>query len=216
MSEFFPAIPIGIVLAFTIGPVFFTVLETSISKGVKAAIFVDIGVVLSDVLFFVIAFFSTNSLLKSIEENTDSWYFLGGVLLVAYAGVSLIKIIQEKNSPENKEGALIENSPNLLKMVLKGFLLNIINVVVLFYWVGIILYFGPQLEMNESKIYLFFIIIISTYFTIDLGKIYLAQQLKKRLTDIVIKTIKIVVNSFIVICGLFLIFKGDCIKKPSG
>ena len=208
MSEFFPAIPIGIVLAFTIGPVFFTVLETSISKGVKAAIFVDIRVVLSDVLFFVIAFFSTNSLLKSIEENTDSWYFLGGVLFVAYAGVSLIKIIQEKNSPENKEGALIENSPNLLKMVLKGFLLNIINVVVLFYWVGIILYFGPQLEMNESKIYLFFIIIISTYFTIDLGKIYLAQQLKKRLTDIVIKTIKIVVNSFIVICGLFLIFKG--------
>ena len=208
MSEFLPAIPIGIVLAFTIGPVFFTVLETSISKGVKAAIFVDIGVVLSDVLFFVIAFFSTNSLLKSIEENTDSWYFLGGVLLVAYAGVSLIKIIQEKNSPENKKGALIENSPNLLKMVLKGFLLNIINVVVLFYWVGIILYFGPQLEMNESKIYLFFIIIISTYFTIDLGKIYLAQQLKKRLTDIVIKTIKIVVNSFIVICGLFLIFKG--------
>ena len=208
MSEFLPAIPIGIVLAFTIGPVFFTVLETSISKGVKAAIFVDIGVVLSDVLFFVIAFFSTNSLLKSIEENTDSWYFLGGVLLVAYAAVSLIKIIQEKNSPENKKGALIENSPNLLKMVLKGFLLNIINVVVLFYWVGIILYFGPQLEMNESKIYLFFIIIISTYFTIDLGKIYLAQQLKKRLTDIVIKTIKIVVNSFIVICGLFLIFKG--------
>ena len=208
MSEFLPAIPIGIVLAFTIGPVFFTVLETSISKGVKAAIFVDIGVVLSDVLFFVIAFFSTNSILKSIEENKDSWYFLGGVLLVAYAGVSLIKIIQEKNSPENKEGALIENSPNLLKMVLKGFLLNIINVVVLFYWVGIILYFGPQLEMNESKIYLFFIIIISTYFTIDLGKIYLAQQLKKRLTDIVIKTIKIVVNSFIVICGLFLIFKG--------
>ena len=208
MSEFLPAIPIGIVLAFTIGPVFFTVLETSISKGVTAAIFVDIGVVLSDVMFFIIAFFSTNSLLNSIEENTDSWYFLGGVLLVAYAGVSLIKIIQEKNNPENKEGALIENSPNLLKMVVKGFLLNIINVVVLFYWVGIILYFGPQLEMNESKIYLFFIIIISTYFTIDLGKIYLAQQLKKKLTDIVIKTIKIVVNSFIVICGLFLIFKG--------
>lgn len=208
MSEFLPAIPIGIVLAFTIGPVFFTVLETSISKGIKAAIFVDIGVVLSDVMFFIIAFFSTNSLLNSIEENTDSWYFLGGVLLVAYAGVSLIKIVQEKNNPENKEGALIENSPNLLKMVVKGFLLNIINVVVLFYWVGIILYFGPQLEMNESKIYLFFIIIISTYFTIDLGKIYLAQQLKKKLTDIVIKTIKIVVNSFIVICGLFLIFKG--------
>jgi threonine/homoserine/homoserine lactone efflux protein len=208
MSDFFPAIPIGILLSFTIGPVFFTVLETSISKGVKAAIFVNIGVVLSDVVFFVIAFFSTNSLLNSIKENTDSWYFLGGVLLVAYAGVSLIKIIQEKNNPENKEGAEIESSPNLLKMIVKGFLLNIINVVVLFYWVGIILYFGPQLEMDESRIYFFFLVIIVTYFTIDLGKIYLAQQLKKKLTDLVVKTIKIVVNSFIVICGLFLIFKG--------
>ena len=88
MNEFLPAIPIGIVLAFTIGPVFFTVLETSISKGVKAAIFVDIGVVLSDIVFFVIAFFSTNSLLNSIQENRSSWYFLGGVLLACYAGVS--------------------------------------------------------------------------------------------------------------------------------
>jgi|TARA_B110000438_G_scaffold83782_1_gene83417 threonine/homoserine/homoserine lactone efflux protein len=207
MNEFLPAIPIGIVLAFTIGPVFFTVLETSISKGVKAAIFVDIGVVLSDVVFFIIAFFSTNSLLNSIKENTGSWYFLGGVLLVAYAGISLIKIIQEKNNPENKQGAEIESSPNLVKMVVKGFLLNIINVVVLFYWVGIILYFGPQLDMDESKIYFFFLLIIATYFSIDLGKIYLAQQLKKQLTDVVIKTIKIVVNSFIVICGMFLIFK---------
>ena len=179
MSDFFPAIPIGILLSFTIGPVFFTVLETSISKGVKAAVFVDIGVVLSDVVFFVIAFFSTNSLLNSIKENTGSWYFLGGVLLVAYAGVSLIKIIQEKNNPENKEGAEIESSPNFFKMVVKGFLLNIINVVVLFYWVGIILYFGPQLDMDESRIYFFFLVIIATYFTIDLGKIYLAQQLKK-------------------------------------
>ena len=208
MNEFLPAIPIGIVLAFTIGPVFFTVLETSISKGVKAAIFVDIRVVLSDIVFFVIAFFSTNSLLNSIQENRSSWYFLGGVLLACYAGVSLIKIVQEKNRPENKDGAKMAYSPNLFKMVIKGFLLNIINVVVLFYWVGIILYFGPQLEMDKSKIYFFFLVIITTYFSIDLGKIYLAQQLKKKLTDVVIKTIKIVINTFIVICGLFLIFKG--------
>ena len=207
MNEFLPAIPIGIVLAFTIGPVFFTVLETSISKGVKAAIFVDIGVVLSDVVFFIIAFFSTNSLLNSIKENTGSWYFLGGVLLVAYAGISLIKIIQEKNNPENKQGAEIESSPNLVKMVVKGFLLNIINVVVLFYWVGIILYFGPQLDMDESKIYFFFLLIIATYFSIDFPKIYLPQNKKKQLTDVLIKKKKFVFISFIVFFVFFLIFK---------
>ena len=208
MIDFIPAIPIGIILSFTIGPVFFTVLETSISKGIKAAIFLDIGVVISDLVFFVIAFFGTSSLLSSIEENTNSWYFLGGVLLGAYGGASFIKILQEKNKKEDKKGASLDDAPNFLKLATKGFLLNIINVVVLFYWVGIILYFGPQLEMEKHKIILFFTVIITTYFTIDLGKIYLAQQLKTRLTDNVIKAIKIIVNLFIVICGLFLLFKG--------
>ncbi len=208
MIDFIPAIPIGILLSFTIGPVFFTVIETSISKGTKAAIFLDIGVVISDVVFFAIAFFGTTSLLNSIEENTSSWYFLGGVLLATYGGASLIKILQEKNKKEDKEGAALDDAPNFLRLAIKGFLLNIINVVVLFYWVGIILYFGPQLEMEKHKIVLFFVVIVGTYFSVDLAKIYLAQQLKNRLTDNVVKGIKIIVNLFIVVCGLFLLYKG--------
>ncbi len=208
MIDFIPAIPIGIILSFTIGPVFFTVIETSISKGIKAAIFLDIGVVISDVVFFAIAFFGTTSLLNSIEENTSAWYFLGGVLLATYGAVSLIKILQEKNKKENKEGVTLDDAPNFIRLAIKGFLLNIINVVVLFYWVGIILYFGPQLEMEKHKIALFFVVIVSTYFSVDLAKIYLAQQLKNKLTDNVIKGIKIIVNLFIVVCGLFLLYKG--------
>ena len=208
MIDFIPAIPIGILLSFTIGPVFFTVIETSISKGTKAAIFLDIGVVISDVAFFAIAFFGTTSLLNSIEENTSSWYFLGGVLLATYGGASLIKILQEKNKKEDKEGAALDDAPNFLRLAIKGFLLNIINVVVLFYWVGIILYFGPQLDMEKHRIVLFFIVIVGTYFSVDLAKIYLAQQLKNRLTDNVVKGIKIIVNLFIVVCGLFLLYKG--------
>jgi len=208
MTDFIPAIPIGILLSFTIGPVFFTVIETSISKGTKAAVFLDIGVVISDAVFFAIAFFGTTSLLNSIEENTSSWYFLGGVLLATYGGVSLIKILQEKNKKEDKEGAALDDTPNFLRLAIKGFLLNIINVVVLFYWVGIILYFGPQLDMEKHRIVLFFIVIVGTYFSVDLAKIYLAQQLKNRLTDNVVKGIKIIVNLFIVVCGLFLLYKG--------
>ena len=52
ISEFIPAILLGIVLSFTIGPVFFTILEISVSKGFKAAVFFNIGVVFSEVVFF--------------------------------------------------------------------------------------------------------------------------------------------------------------------
>ena len=62
--------------------------------------------------------------------------------------------------------------------------------------------------MEKHKIVLFFVVIVGTYFSVDLAKIYLAQQLKNRLTDNVVKGIKIIVNLFIVVCGLFLLYKG--------
>ena len=206
MSEFLPAIPIGILLSFTIGPVFFSVLETSISKGVKAAIFVDLGVALSDVVFFGKAYLSTNSLFSSIQEN-PSWYLLGGVLLTFYAGVSLIRI-RQGNSPSAKLSSDKEEELNFFTLALKGFLLNIINFSVLFFWVGVVIVFGPKLEMSQTKIIIFFSVILFTYLTVDMGKIYLAQQLKAKLTKRVIMQIKQGVNFFILICGVVLVVKG--------
>ena len=86
MTDFLPAIFLGIILSFTIGPVFFTILEISVSKGFKAAVFFNIGVVFSEIVFFAIAYASTSSLLESIQEN-PSWKVLGGVLLSFYAQV---------------------------------------------------------------------------------------------------------------------------------
>ena len=64
MTDFLPAIFLGIILSFTIGPVFFTILEISVSKGFKAAVFFNIGVVFSEIVFFAIAYASTSSLTR--------------------------------------------------------------------------------------------------------------------------------------------------------
>ena len=129
ISDFFPAIFLGIILSFTIGPVFFTILEVSVSKGFKAAVFFYIGVVFSEIVFFAIAYASTSSLLESIQDN-PSWKVLGGVLLSFYAGITLLGMYQNK---EEKEYMIDSEtvSPNLLKNLIKGFLLNIINFAVL-------------------------------------------------------------------------------------
>jgi hypothetical protein len=55
---------------------------------------------------------------------------------------------------------------------------------------------------------MFFLVIVGTYFSIDLGKIYLAQQLKSSLTKDIIVKIKLAVNTIILIIGIVLIFKG--------
>ena len=207
MTDFLPAIFLGIILAFTIGPVFFTILEISVSKGFKAAVFLNIGVVFSEIVFFAIAYASTSSLLESIQEN-PSWKILGGVLLSFYAGITLLGIYQNKTEEGLYSVDPGYESPNLIKNMVRGFLLNIINFAVLVFWILIVANYGPGFQDTEYKMFLFFLTIVGTYFSIDLGKIYLAQQLKSSLTRAVITKIKIVVNSVILIIGIVLIFKG--------
>ena len=207
MTDFLPAIFLGIILAFTIGPVFFTILEISVSKGFRAAVFFNIGVVFSEIVFFAIAYASTSSLLESIQEN-PSWKILGGVLLSFYAGITLLGIYQNKTEEGLYSIDPGSESPNLIKNMVRGFLLNIINFAVLVFWILIVANYGPGFQDTEYKMFLFFLTIVGTYFSIDLGKIYLAQQLKSSLTRAVITKIKIVVNSVILIIGIVLIFKG--------
>ena len=207
MTDFLPAIFLGIILAFTIGPVFFTILEISVSKGFRAAVFFNIGVVFSEIVFFAIAYASTSSLLQSIQEN-PSWKILGGVLLSFYAGITLLGIYQNKTEEGPYSVDPGSESPNLIKNMVRGFLLNIINFAVLVFWILIVANYGPGFQDTEYKMFLFFLTIVGTYFSIDLGKIYLAQQLKSSLTRAVITKIKIVVNSVILIIGIVLIFKG--------
>ena len=53
----FNGIIFGVLLSFLIGPVFFVLLETSIKKGLVQAIFLDIGVLLSDILYLLASFY---------------------------------------------------------------------------------------------------------------------------------------------------------------
>ena len=207
MTDFLPAIFLGIILSFTIGPVFFTILEISVSKGFKAAVFFNIGVVFSEIVFFAIAYASTSSLLESIQEN-PSWKVLGGVLLSFYAGITLLGMYQNKYDVDHYSFNPKSESPNVIKNMIRGFLLNIINFAVLVFWILVVANYGPGFQDTDYKMVMFFLAIVGTYFSIDLGKIYLAQQLKNYLTKEIIVKIKLAVNVIILIIGLVLIFKG--------
>ena len=93
------AIPLGFFLAFMIGPVFFMLIETSITKGFRAAMVFDLGVICGDLVFILIAYFSTNQLLEKLKDD-PSLFFLGGTIMLSYGIISFIK---QKNSFKNKE-----------------------------------------------------------------------------------------------------------------
>ena len=202
--DFKNAFLIGFFMAFMIGPVFFMLIQTSILKGVRAAISFDIGVILGDVSFILIAYYGSKSLLEKIKDD-PRLFFIGGLVLIIYG---LITYLDKGTKKEEVSDINVPVNNNYLKLLLKGFFLNFINVGVLAFWLGIVLVIGPTLKMNETYIFWYFGTIVTAYFLTDLGKILLAKQLKNKMTPQVTYRFKKIMGIILIICGVFLMLQG--------
>lgn len=200
-------IPLGIFLSFLIGPVFFVLLETSVFKGFRAALVLDLGVVSADIIFIGIAYFSSYRLIQRIQDDPSIFIF-GGVLMISYG---LISYIQLKKAVKEKDTDVVVVEfikKNYFNLFLKGFLLNSINVGVLLFWFLILITIGPKLDLEPSKMAVFFSTVIVTYLLVDIGKILLAKQLRHKLTPEIIIKIKKTISLLLIVFGLTIMFQG--------
>ena len=206
IEDIITGIPLGIFLSFLVGPVFFVLLETSAVKGFRAAFVFDLGVVLADVLFIAVAYFSSYRLIQTIK-NDPAIFIFGGILMLTYGIISFIKLKKvSKNIDEVPLDELIKK--NYLSLFIKGFLLNFINVGVLLFWFMILITIGPKLELETSRMVVFFSAVLLTYLLVDVGKILLAKQLRSQMTPTNILKIKKVISILLVVFGLVLMFQG--------
>lgn len=200
------AIPFGIILAFTIGPVFFVLLETSATKGFTSALIFDLGVIFADVVFIALAFFSTNKLVEKIKDDPNFLIF-GGVLLVAYGAISFIKTSKSFRSIVREHHRIELPKKDYGKLFVKGFLLNFINIGVLLGWLGFIV-IGTSLTTSKNGVIVFISTMLITYFITDLIKIAAAKRLKSKLTPRRIFKTKKIVALVILGFGIVLLTQG--------
>ena len=169
----------------------------------------DAGVVFADLVFILIAYFSTNQILERLKDDPALFIF-GGIVMLSFGIISYVK---EKKDFKRKLKEELDDDDNIPKnnyvgLFFKGFLLNFINIGVLGFWLGIIIVFGPKLNMETNRIILFITTIIITYFLIDILKINVAKQLKSKLTPYNIYKIKRVISVVLMIFGSFLMVQG--------
>jgi len=195
----------GFVLAFAVGPVFFTLLETAITKGFKAALFFDLGALFADVLFILVAYFSTSHILNRIKDDPGLLIF-GGVILISYGLISYIRTVKSFIKIVREHYA-VHVKKNLGGLFLKGFLLNFVNFGVLAGWIGTII-MANALTTSENGIYLFLATVLIVFFLTDILKISLAKKLKSKMTPRFIFKTKKWVSILIMLFGVVLLLEG--------
>ncbi len=200
-------IPLGIILSFLIGPVFFVLLETSAVKGFRAAFVFDLGVVTADIIFISVAYFSSYKLIQNIK-NDPAIFVFGGIIMFTYGLISLLKLQKIKKNYTDENIEVEFQRINYLGLFFKGFFLNFINVGVLLFWFLILITVGPKLQLETSRMITFFSTVLLSYLVVDTVKIILAKQLKHKMTPHNILIIKRIISVILMIFGLILMFQG--------
>lgn len=204
IHEYINAVLLGFGLAFMVGPVFFALIETSITKGARAALVFDAGVVLADITFIAVSYYGSSALISKLK-NDPRMFLIGGIGIILYG---LYTIFYKKTKRQvTDENLVIAENNNYLGLFFKGFFLNFINIGVLAFWLAVVIAVSSSFEMNPSKILNYFIIVIVSFLVTDLFKILAAKQLKKKLTPVVLKKIRLGIGVFFVIFGIILAVK---------
>lgn len=191
-----------------IGPVFFLLIETSLTKGIKKAIIFDLGVLAGDLFFIAIVAYGS-SFLTNIH-NLVWVYLIGGLLIIGYG---LYNIFSARTKKRNliKEVPLPIATANNLTFFMKGFVLNSLNVGVFAYWLTTTITLRATFSSapNEtSLLWAYFIATIVAYFATDLVKIFAAQRIKKHLTPTFLVRIEQMVGFVLLAFGVLLIARG--------
>jgi len=189
----------GLLLSILIGPVFFTLVQTSIEKGFKKAILVAIGIALSDLAYIFLAYYGVSKFLRNTGHD-KSVAIAGGVILLIFGIFNLSRI----SRPMSFKSHAVE-AKGFFRYIFKGFIINGVSPFVLLFWVGIMGLATAEYGYTDLNLALFFSIIITVVLITDLLKAYGAGKLRSFITPRLFKILNIIVGSALCLFGLRLI-----------
>ena len=203
----------GIIISFMLGPAFFILLETSIKKGFKAAVFLDLGILLSDAIYLLAAFFVAEKINTWLTTNSFVKYIAGSVFItlgITFIYKNLLQIKKTNVAARNvKEIETVKTNIIIypFQLIIKGLGLNAINPGVLIFWIAASTYATKELNLGDLQLISFFGITLLTMFMVDILKIYFSSRLKEKLNNKVLSIIGTLIGCLMVFFGVAICFK---------
>lgn len=172
----------GVILSLGFGSVFFALIQSSIDHGYKAGVKIAVGVLVGDFLLIGLALLGT-SFLPNIPHFDVAAKSLGGTLLIG------LGLSQFRNTSLSHKVVQVGGLTKHLYFIGKGFVLNVVNPVNFFSWVLLSASLKTY-EFNRWEEVVCLSICLLTIFVCESGFALSAHEIKKKLSDKSVQTIK--------------------------
>jgi threonine/homoserine/homoserine lactone efflux protein len=189
----------GLLLSIFVGATFFMLIETSMTRGFKAALWFDLGVLSCDSLIITTVYFFTSAINRVLVHN---FYFniVGGI---AFIGFGLNYIL----SRQKEEHHLNPKNNKAIKLFLNGFFINLLNPGVIIFWLGSVAVALTHFKLTGKQTFVYFATIMTVVAILDITKAYFAYRLSHILNPRILRGIKISSGIIMIGFGVYILFK---------
>lgn len=218
---FFDAVVFGLTLAlvFGFGPVFFTLLQTSIDRGFRSAAWMSLGVLCCDMVIVSLCVLTSIRLVADNDREMFLFSLGAGIILILFGlytyfkrgGNDAYKQMQDRMKAMEASGGKMpdpEKVPSWFVFFGKGFFLNILNPFVLLFWLSAVAVVSGNFEGDKAQTLLFFAVTLATSFGCDLLKAKAASFLQRFFNPRRLQILNRAIGIGLVVFGVVFIVRG--------
>lgn len=205
--EFVIGIVCGVLLSlfFSLGPAFFALIQNSIHHGFRKAVSFAAGVSLSDIVIVllmltVLSNVDLNALLHNVYVS-----IIGGLATGIFGVLTYRSKVKAAGSGEGRLKFSSIEVTHRWQLMLKGFLLNVLNPLIWLYWVSIITFLSAEMDLGVSERYYFFIGMLLSVFGTDVLKCRLASMLQHWFTARIMNIFNKITGVILIAFSFYLI-----------
>lgn len=188
----------GLLLSIFVGATFFMLIETSMTRGFRAALWFDLGVVSSDASIIVAVYFFASWIDRMIIRN-EYFNLIGGIIFIAFG----LNYILSRNKYDAEPVVRKRN----VRLFLNGYLINLLNPAVALFWLGTMAISITKFKYSGTEVLIYYGTALITMATIDVIKAYFSYKLSTFIHSKILRIIYICSGLLMVGLGIFFIFK---------